>query len=60
MNNVALEDLSGVRDEILVVAEQVRVVPNNAVAKKFEQQFDKLVSLRDCLVFADVVVIVGP
>ena len=48
------------RDEILVVAEQVRVVPNNAVAKKFEQQFDKLVSLRDCLVFADVVVIVGP
>ena len=60
MNNIALEDLSGVRDEILVVAEQVRVVPNNAVAKKFEQQFDKLVSLRDCLVFADVVVIVGP
>jgi len=60
LNNIALEDLSGVRDEILVVAEQVRVVPNNAVAKKFEQQFDKLVSLRDCLVFADVVVIVGP
>jgi len=60
LNNIALEDLSGVRDEILVVAEQVRVVPNNTVAKKFEQQFDKLVSLRDCLVFADVVVIVGP
>jgi len=60
LNNVALEDLSGVRNEVLVVAEQVRVVPDNAVAKKFEQQFDKLVSLRDCLVFADVVVIVGP
>ena len=55
-----LQDLPRVSNKVLVVADQIWVIPDNAKAQELDQKPDELLPLLECLVLAQVVIIIGP
>ena len=55
-----LQDLPRMSNKILVVADQIWVISDDAKAQELHKELDELLSLLKCLVQAQIVIIIRP
>lgn len=55
-----LQNLPTVRDEVLVVAHEVRIIPFDTEAEQPQQLLDQKLPLRQRLILAQIVIVFGP